>query len=402
MQQYLMQAKVPPGELEARMRRFREGMDRRHPDWGVAIISSRVNLYYFTGTIQDGVLVIPNNGEAVFWVRRSYPRAMDESAFPQIRQMQSYRSAAEALGKAHGVLYLEKDQVSLGMYERLRKHFACTSTVGIDGVLAGIRSIKSRYELGLMEKSGEIHRRVLEDLVPGILREGMSEAELSTGLYALMVEEGHHGIVRFGMSETEVLLGLIGFGESSIYPTFLDSPGGNAGMSPAVPLLGSRHRKLKKGDLVFIDIGCGYHGYHTDKTMTYVYGGALSDEVTGIHKQCVGIQDAVARRLRPGEIPSKIYQDIMGTLEPEFLENFMGFQDRKVQFLGHGIGLEIAENPVIAKGFDEPIQEGMVFALEPKKGIPGIGMVGIENTFVVTPGGGRSITGRHPGLMRVG
>ena len=80
----------------------------------------------------------------------------------------------------------------------------------------------------------------------------------------------------------------------------------------------------------------------------------------------------------------------------------MGYGDRKVQFLGHGIGLEIAENPVIARGFDTPLEEGMVIALEPKKGIKGIGMVGTENTFIVTPGGGRSITGSHPGLMPVG
>ena len=76
----------------------------------------------------------------------------------------------------------------------------------------------------------------------------------------------------------------------------------------------------------------------------------------------------------------------------------MGYGDWNVQFLGHGIGLEIAENPVIARGFDRPIEEGMVIALEPKKGIRGIGMVGTENTFIVTPHGGRSITGNHPGL----
>ncbi|MCD4688723.1 MAG: M24 family metallopeptidase, partial [Desulfuromonadaceae bacterium] len=63
--------------------------------------------------------------------------------------------------------------------------------------------------------------------------------------------------------------------------------------------------------------------------------------------------------------------------------------------------LQIDEAPVIAKGFDEPLQEGMVLALEPKKGIEGIGMVGIENTFIVTAEGGRSITGTHPGLMKI-
>ena len=79
----------------------------------------------------------------------------------------------------------------------------------------------------------------------------------------------------------------------------------------------------------------------------------------------------------------------------------MGYGSRQVKFLGHGVGLTIDEIPVIAKGFDEPLVENMVFALEPKKGIKGIGMVGIENTFIVTPEGGKCITGCHPGLMLV-
>jgi Xaa-Pro aminopeptidase len=182
----------------------------------------------------------------------------------------------------------------------------------------------------------------------------------------------------------------------------MDSPGGTFGISPAVPLLSSRHRKLRNGDLVFIDIGCGYHGYHTDKTMTYVYRGTLPDDAVAAHNRCVEIHDRIIPMLRPGGTPSQIYSAITETLEPAFLENFMGFGHRKVQYLGHGIGLEIAENPVIAQGFDEPLCEGMAFAIEPKKGIATIGMVGTENTFLVTPRGGRSITGSHPGLMPVG
>lgn len=79
----------------------------------------------------------------------------------------------------------------------------------------------------------------------------------------------------------------------------------------------------------------------------------------------------------------------------------MGFGNHQVKFLGHGIGLWIDETPVIAEGFDEPLEEGMVFALEPKKGILDVGLVGIENTFVVTPQGGRSLTGKNKGLLEV-
>jgi len=217
----------------------------------------------------------------------------------------------------------------------------------------------------------------------------------------VMLEEGHHGVARFGMFDTEIALGHIAFGESSIYPTAFNGPGGNYGMSPAVPLIGSRERKLSKGDLVFIDIACGVDGYHTDKTMTYMFGRPLPQKVIDMHNRCVQVQNVIAEMLKPGGIPADIYNTVMGSLDEEFLENFMGFGSRKVKFLGHGIGLLVDELPVIAEGFFEPLQEGIVFALEPKKGMENVGMVGIENTFLVTPAGGQCITGDHTGLIPV-
>jgi Xaa-Pro aminopeptidase len=252
-----------------------------------------------------------------------------------------------------------------------------------------------------MEQAGEIHRRVLEERVPKMLKEGISEADFAAELFPILIAEGHHGIARFGMFGTEIALGQIGFGEGSLYPTYFNGPSGNYGLSPAVPLLGSRKRKLKKGDLVFVDIGCGVDGYHTDKTMTYMFGQALPDEVQDIHAKCVHIEHEIATMLKPGAVPSQIYKTIMQKLDPDFLNNFMGFGSRKVRFLGHGIGLVIDEAPVIAEGSDEPLQEGMAFAIEPKKGIKDIGMVGIENTFFVTPNGGRCVTGESRGLIPI-
>jgi len=72
-----------------------------------------------------------------------------------------------------------------------------------------------------------------------------------------------------------------------------------------------------------------------------------------------------------------------------------------VPFLGHGIGLAVDELPVIAPGFDEPLELGMTVALEPKKGIKGVGMVGTENTYLVTDRGGISLTGNSRGLIPV-
>jgi len=398
-----MRTKVPLEELESRMIRFRHKMDISDPQWEAVVIFSKINLYYFTGTMQDGMLIIPRDDNAVFWVRRSFERAMDESFFNDIRPMNSFADAQDTFGKGKvpSKVHMEMEIVPLALYQRFQKYFPVKEVRPVDRYISSVRAVKSQYEIYLMEKSGEIHRRVLEDRIPKILREGMSEAELATQLFAVLMEEGYHGITRFGMFDTEVMLGQIGFGESTIYPSYFNGPGGNLGLSIAVPIFGSRERKLKKGDLVLIDIGCGVEGYHTDKTMTYMFGKPLCEKAIDVHKRCVEIQNEIAMMLKPGEIPSNIYNSIMNKISDEFSDNFMGYGQRKVKFLGHGIGLVVDELPVIAKGFDEPIEEGMAFAVEPKKGIENVGMVGIENTFLVTPNGGRSITGNNPGLIAV-
>ena len=396
-----MEQKTPVLELRDRMERFRLRMDREDPAWDIAVIFGRTNQFYFTGTMQDGVLLGPRDDEAVLWVRRSVERALDESFFPDIRPMRSFRDAAAGMGACPPMVHVDAEVVPLAHLERFRKHFPFVGTRSLDEQVAGIRSVKSAYEVSLLERSGRIHRHVLEDRVPGMLREGMSEAGLGGEVFSLLVREGHHGISRFGRFGTEMILGQIGFGESTLYPTSFDGPGGCPGAAPGAPVLGSHRRTLAAGDLVFVDCACGVQGYHTDKTMTYMFGHSIPDEAIEIHHRCVEIQDETAALLRPGVSPSEVYETIIAGLEPEFLENFMGFGDRRVLFLGHGVGLQVDEMPVIARGFDEPLEEGMVIALEPKKGVEGVGMVGTENTFVVTRGGGRSITGTNPGLIPV-
>lgn len=393
--------KVPLSELKDRLRSFRQHMDISNPEWEMAIIFSKINLYYFTGTMQDGMLIIPKHEEATFWVRRSYERALDESLFPDIEPMNSFRDATKSVKGFPGTVYLETEIVPLALYQRLQKYFPFKEVKSADVQISAIRAVKSEYELSLTREAGKINQHVLEEVVPELLKEGMSEVDLSLEVFSAMVEKGHHGVCRFGMFETEMFLGNVCFGESSIYPCYFNGPGGNYGMSPAVPLIGSRDRKLKKGDLVFIDAGCGFEGYNTDKTVTYMFGAPLPQCAIDIHNRCVDIQNKAASMLKPEAIPSEIYNNIMSELDEEFLQNFMGFGNRKVKFLGHGVGLLIDETPVIAEGFDEPLQERMVFALEPKRGIENLGMVGIENTFIVTSNGGECITGNNPGLIPV-
>jgi Xaa-Pro dipeptidase len=396
-----MDKRIPASELRDRMNRFRSRMDQDHPGWEWVMGFSKINQYYFTGTMQDGMLIIPKDEEAVFWVRRSYERAVDESLFPDIRPMKSYRDAAAAMGKTPACLYTEMEIMPLALYQRIQKYFSFRQVRSADGSIMAVRSRKSRFELEIMLKVGQLHRKVLEERVPELLEVGMSENDLATKLFAILMEEGHHGFTRFGMFDTHLGIGQLGFGESSLYPTSFDGPGGNYGMSPAMPFWGSRERKLKKGDLVFIDVPFGMDGYHTDKTMNYMFGRSIPDKAIEIHNRCVEIQRQIAALLVPGAVPADIYKEVMRSLDSEFLKYFMGSEKQKVRFLGHGIGLQIDETPVLAAGFTEPLEKGMVIALEPKSGIPGVGLLGTENTWLVTPEGGRCLTGEHPGLLLV-
>lgn len=392
---------IPETELNNRMQRLRGQLTQSDPGWRQAVIMGKVNLYYLTGTMPSGALIIPRDGEPTLWVRRSFSRARRESPLPDIREMRSFRELAAAWQPAGHIFHLEKDVVTLGHLERFAACFAGAEFAGLDRQIAAVRAVKSDWEVAIMRRCGELHRATLEERVPQMLREGMSEAELGTRVFSELMAGGHHGVARIGMFDTELLTGNFCFGESAVATNPFDGPGGLRGLCPAVPLFGSRERKLKRGDLVFVDVGCGVEGYHTDKTMVYAFGFAPPPEMQAAHDQCVAIQNRAAAALRPGTAAAAVHAIATRDLPAGFTTGFMGLGDQQVKFLGHGVGLVIDERPVIVPGCDDLLEANMTIALEPKVGFPGIGMVGVENTFLVTPDGGVSLTGNHPGLMPV-
>lgn len=396
-----MEVYVTKHELETRIKRLCNAINEKYPNWDSVLIISRINQYYFTGTMQEGLLVIKKDGTARYFARRSFERARMESPLDIINPMESYRDAAEVIGNDLGNTLVETEVLTVGILERLKKYFTMSSMSPVENIIFSIRSQKGPYELYWITESAKKHRYLLDEIVPGILREGMSELEFTAELYEKMLNLGHHGVSRFYMHQTEIVAGQIAFGENSLCPTNFDGPGGMMGLYPAVPLVGSRDRLLQKGDLVFVDIGFGMNGYHSDRTQVYMFGARPTMEMSAVHKKCIEVQKKTAALLKPGNIPSEIYKEVMESLDDDFLNNFMGVGSRRVKFLGHGIGLHIDEPPAIANGFNNPLQENMVMAVEPKKGIAGVGMVGVEDTYLVTPDGGKCITGGEKDIIVV-
>lgn len=391
---------VPKEELQARMRDFRKRMETLNPGWKAVMIIGKVNLFYFTGTQQSGVLVIPKDDDAVFFVRRSYYRAELESNFEKIVKINSFRDIPPVTGVLGESVHIEKELVPIAYFDRLNKYFNFKNILSCDHAVAAARAVKTKYELDILRQCGRIHEEAMETYLPSVICGGMTEKELGAAVLKYMMDNGHQGITRIGMFNAELYLGQIGFGENSTYHNTFDGPGGVKGISPAVPLLGSGERKLAPNELVSADLGCGLEGYHTDKTVTYAFG-ELPDEAYEFHAECVRILDETVKRMKPGNIPSKVYEEVMADVDDEFLEFFMGSGDERVKFLGHGVGLVVDEYPVFAKGFDLPLEENMVMAVEPKRGVPGVGLVGLENTYLVTDEGGVSLTGDGRDIIRL-
>lgn len=396
-------------ELDSRRTRFLDLLTERFPDWETVLLVNRVNHLYFAGTMQDAVLVFQKDGSRKLFVRRSLERARDESLLPrdEILPMRSFRDVVSVIGAHSGVTCVEKDVLTISLLEMMERNFQMTRILGVDPIIARVRAVKSPWEMAWMEESGKRHHRFLTETLPTLLWEGMTELELVGDVYRGALLAGYQGISRFAMFQTEVAYGQYGFGDSSLYPTSFNGPAGSFGMSAAIPFVGSRTRRLEAGMSVFADIGFGMNGYHTDKTQVYFFRGSRPDaqipsEALDAHAQCIEIQREIVRQLVPGAIPDQIYADVMASLSEEFKRNFQGFGSRQAKFLGHGIGLQVDEYPVIARGFTEPLQENVVLAVEPKKGIAGFGTVGVEDSFVVTSEGGRCLTGGPREIIECG
>ena len=391
---------VPASELEARLERFRRAMDATHPGWEMAAVNHKVAMYYFTGTIQEGVLLIRPQ-DAVFWVRRSFERACNESHFSDIRPMHSFREAAAFYGSAPKVMYVETKKATLDWERMLHKYFAFEELGSFDSVLQDLRMVKSEYELKQMEQSGAIHETVLDIVAPKLIHGGISEAQLAIALYSEMVQRGSHGTARFNQALGEEAVGIASFGKSGLVRTGFDGPGGTDGTCIAVQSIGNAFRKLQPGRLVYLDIPCGFDGYHTDKTVVYYYGDLAKDEqskhLMEAQQRCLELEQEVVRLMVPGEPIENLYLRTMDKFDNIYGDAFMNGG----KFLGHSIGLVMDEAPAIAKGFKQPLQPGMTFAVEPKIALPGLGMVGTENTYVVTENGARSLTGSSHLLREV-
>jgi Xaa-Pro aminopeptidase len=252
-----------------------------------------------------------------------------------------------------------------------------------------IRSVKSEYEIDLVRRAAEN----LDAAIAGVadnLREGMREIDLAAEVEKSLRLSGHPGSVAFRRFNHSLPMGHLMAGVSAAYPSYVSSPTGGKGMSLFLPQ-GPGFARIRRGQPVLVDYAGCYNGYLADETRIFCLG-CPSPEMEQAHQAALQIEEAAALELKPG----KLCRDLWNLSEAEggrlgYGSHLGGPEGRKAGFVGHGLGLEIDEYPVIGP-LDQEIEENMIIALEPKMIYPGEGVVGVEDTFLVRPGGAESLT----------
>lgn len=378
---------TPLHELKLRVEHLQQKLLETGLD-GVFIMEN-TDLFYFTGSMQQGFFFVPAKGAPLYFVRRNYERARMESSWPEIYSLSSLRKLPLSLA-AHGFADLQKiglelDVLPVNNYLRLIKNFPATEFTDVSKIIREIRMLKSAYELEFFREAGRIALDV-NRRIPSLLKEGMTELSFSAQLENLHRLAGHQGVLRMRGFNAEMYFGHTYFGENGAFHTFVDSCTGGSGLTPACPQ-GAGWKTLNRHEPVGVDYAAVYEGYIIDHTRTFSLG-ALPEDLHRAYEVAVEIQNAVIKRSFPGAPCAELYDLSVEIATARGLgHNFMGFGVEQVKFVGHGIGLEIDELPVIGKGSEYRLAAGMVFALEPKFIFPGRGMVGLENTWHVTAQG---------------
>jgi Xaa-Pro aminopeptidase len=394
---------LPMTEVSERMARLRDHVTRLCPDAGGILVFSRLAIYYLSGSWANGMLYVPLSGDPVLLCRKGVERSRLDSPLTHILE---YKSYSQVPGLLHEVgvglnnhLAVEMTGLSWSMGDLLRSKLPEVTFVSGDAALNWTRAVKTPWELDKLRLAGQRHDQALNDTLPALIRPGMTEREIALAVWDAFYTHGHQGMMRMQNAGEEIFLGHVAAGDSGNYPSAFNGPLGLRGAHPVLPFLGYAGKVWQRHEPLALDCGFCLEGYHTDKTQIYwAEEAVVPDEADRAHDFCVQLQEFLADRLVPGAKPSELYRDcIRIVLQNDLGEGFMGLGRNKVGFLGHGIGLAIDEWPVIAPSFDTPLEENMVLALEPKIGIPGLGMVGTENTFVVTPQGGQCLTGERFG-----
>jgi Xaa-Pro aminopeptidase len=391
---------TPKSEIDARIRTFQETLAQQGLDG--ALIIHHTNLFYLSGTSQSCHLFVPRSGKPLLMVRKSFARACEESPIEEIMDVKSLKLIPGILkdkGFSIEALGLELDVIPYNTYQFYQKIFKDSTLTDISDPLKKIRMIKSDFEVGLLGGACAVLDLVFAD-VPSMVREGMTEIELASLFEAGMRRRGYGGCSKMRAFNQDFFLGNVTSGASGAVPSYFDGPVSGSGLTPANNPHGAGWKTINRNEIIYIDYTCVVNGYTADGARMFVLG-SVSRQLEKAHSVALAILETIVAMIKPGVICEDIYlKSAELAAQMGLQDHFMGIGDDRVRFIGHGVGLELDEYPIFAKGVKMPLQVGMTFALEPKFVFPE-GAIGIENTYVLRADGAQALTHAPQDIIRV-
>jgi len=363
----------------------------RSNGFAAAVLMHPRDVYYFAGTGQPCNLLIPAKGEPILLARRALDWVKTDSDIATIIKGSGGKDLRLALQSAgvfkNGVkLGLSLDIVPTVICRKLEQSLPECTIEDVSPLLLEQRMRKDEKEIAAIRSAAELFQRAHEVMMQE-LRPGVTELEVASKVYAALRRGEHEGIPRFRRWD------------ATLHPDGLVISGSNTwrisghamtvtgvGLSPSVPW-GPSTKPLASGETVVIDVGINYHGYHADIARTYIVGKATAEQkrVFDVIKQ---VYSAIFAQVKPGVTGQALFKTAWEILVSHGLEGyFQGYGEMKGNYVGHGIGLEMDEPPVLDANCTTVLAENMTIALEPKVIIPEWGAIALEDTAVVTATG---------------
>ncbi len=383
---------IPRSEIKNRIAAIQKHMQVNNID--ALCVLQQADLYYFSGTAQNGLLFIPAEGAPILFIIKYLPRAQKESPVDDIIGIRSIRDVPgllmDYLGHNIETLAFEFDVLPVRDFEYYKTLFSAKRYVDGSGLILNTRMIKSPWEIEQMEKSAELSRRTFE-YIRSSIRPGYTEIEFS-GMYETFARKhGHDGLLRVRNYREKAYNWHILSGKSGGIVGVLDAPASGEGTSPAFPN-GAGNRIIQSNEPIMVDLGTVINGYHTDETRMFAIG-SMPDEAMNACMASIDIHDYILDHTRPGIPVHELYDiSVKRAKTLGVFSRYLGPEGEKVIFVGHGIGLELVEQPIIARGKETVLEPGMTFSLEPKLVYKDRFSAGIESVFVVTESGCRLIS----------
>lgn len=342
------------------------------------LIVDNATLYYLTGRVFAGYVFLPVSGDPLFFVRR--PLGLEGSGVVYIHKPEQI---APHLDRSPVTLALEFDVQSFSSIERLKAAFGGVKAINASPMIRQARACKTPGEIDLIRRSGQKQQWVYNK-IPSLYQPGMTDIELQIEIERASRLEGCLGQFRISGTSMELYMANILVGDNADNPTPYDFAMGGAGMDPSLPV-GSNGTVIRPGQSIMVDVNGNYTGYMTDMTRTFTLT-SLPRHAVKAHECSIRICRELAAMARPGVEARELFHRAEQIAASESLSDYFMGHRQKAGFVGHGLGIEINEAPVIAPRSRDILAPGNVFALEPKFVIPGVGAVGVENTYCVGEG----------------